>query len=406
MRTVMLFGDDVWGVIGLYAAYAPLRRVCRRLCALLRDQHLKVQVSPSNVLDVVAHLGEVVDMVRSLVLTAPRCAQLSIREAHSALFAQLLLCKNLQALSLALRLQAADASWAKSFATLQNLSSLEFIELHWSDNNVGPMGVGYLARLLQGHFIKGLYLDIARNAITTSGVEQWVSVIPSCSLSSLCLTLSENRLGDCGAQLLRACLNCHSLRILKLSLDDCSIPTLFPATQGQRLQSQLTTLSVDLARNPLTDVDILAQHLSSQTPALRNLTLALCGTQLSTPAAQTLLAHIDDLLHLECLAGSPMDLCRRKLTLTLGSGTHHIGDASASQLGRFRDFPLLRHLEIRLTPCSIGDRGVIALASPVQSPCLKALRIKLSASMALTEVGDTANMFQVGPEKKISVGFF
>jgi len=301
----MLFGDDVWGVIGLYAAYAPLRRVCRRLCALLRDQHLKVQVSPSNVLDVVAHLGEVVDMVRSLVLTAPRCAQLSIREAHSALFAQLLLCKNLQALSLALRLQAADASWAKSFATLQNLSSLEFIELHWSDNNVGPMGVGYLARLLQGHFIKGLYLDIARNAITTSGVEQWVSVIPSCSLSSLCLTLSENRLGDCGAQLLRACLNCHSLRILKLSLDDCSIPTLFPATQGQRLQSQLTTLSVDLARNPLTDVDILAQHLSSQTPALRNLPLALCGTQLSTPAAQTLLAHIDDLLHLECRAQRP-----------------------------------------------------------------------------------------------------
>jgi len=245
MRTVMLIGDDAWGVIGLYAAYAPLRRVCRRLCALLRDQHLKVQVSPSNVLDVVAHLGEVVDMVRSLVLTAPRCAQLSIREAHSALFAQLLLCKNLQALSLALRLQAADASWAKSFATLQNLSSLEFIELHWSDNNVGPMGFGYLARLLQGHFTKGLF----------SG--------------------------------------------------PFPIPTLFPATQGQRLQSQLTTLSVDLARNPLTDVDILAQHLSSQTPALRNLTLALCGTQLSTPAAQTLLAHIDDLLHLECRAQRP-----------------------------------------------------------------------------------------------------
>lgn len=118
-----------------------------------------------------------------------------------------------------------------------------------------------------------LHLDVARNAITASGVEQWVSVIPSCSLSSLCLTLSENRIGDCGAQLLRtnqrprdfsevfflpqihsivtqtrmfcfwlrpACLNCHSLRILKLSLDDCSIPTLFPAAQGQRLQSQLT----------------------------------------------------------------------------------------------------------------------------------------------------------------------
>lgn len=60
----------------------PWRWVCRRLCALLRDQHLKVQESPSNVLDVVAHLGEVVDMVRSLVLTAPRCAQLSIRPGN------------------------------------------------------------------------------------------------------------------------------------------------------------------------------------------------------------------------------------------------------------------------------------------------------------------------------------
>lgn len=52
--------------------------------------------------------------------------------------------------------------------------------------------------------------------------------------------------------------------------------------------SLLPTLSVNLARNPLTDVDMLAQQLPSLTPDLRNLALVLSGTRVSTPGTQTL----------------------------------------------------------------------------------------------------------------------
>jgi len=428
MSPLMLIGDDVWGIIGLYASYAPLCRVCTRLYALLWNQHLAARISSANVLDLVKHLDGVAEMVRSLALTAPGDSQQSIREAHSLLFAQLLLSKNLQALSLRLRWQGANAAWAKSLANIQVLSSLEFIDLRWSDNNVGPVGFGHLARLLQGPQLKGFRLDVARNSITETGVEQWVSLVPSASLTSLRLTLSHNRLGQAGAHLLQACLACHTLRILDLSLDNCSIPPLCPTAQEQLCPSQLTTLSVNLARNPLTDVDMLAQQLPSLTPDLRNLTLVLCGTRVSTPGAQTLLTHIIYLLHLECLSldfsdtnvteaiTAPLSELThsrglKKLSvpgsLALGSERHPIGDAGAIALARLAEAPLLKSLDLHLSLCHFGDRGAMALASLAGRPCLQKLYCRLADDMYQTEAADKtlAGIELQRRSKDISVGF-
>eukprot|EP00669_Euglena_mutabilis_P011992 TRINITY_DN6611_c0_g1_i1.p1 TRINITY_DN6611_c0_g1~~TRINITY_DN6611_c0_g1_i1.p1 ORF type:complete len:447 (+),score=6.52 TRINITY_DN6611_c0_g1_i1:66-1343(+) len=424
MSPLMLIGDDVWGIIGLYASYAPLCRVCTRLHALLWNQHLAARISSANVLDLVKHLDGVAEMVRSLALTAPGDSQQSIREAHSLLFAQLLLSKNLQALSLRLRWQGANAAWAKSLANIQVLSSLEFIDLRWSDNNVGPVGFGHLARLLQGPQLKGFCLDVARNSITETGVEQWVSLVPSASLTSLRLTLSHNRLGQAGAHLLQACLACHTLRILDLSLDNCSIPPLCPTAQEQLCPSQLTTLSVNLARNPLTDVDMLAQQLPSLTPDLRNLTLVLYGTRVSTPGAQTLLTHVIYLLHLECLSldfsdtnvqeaiTAPLSELThsrglKKLSLALGSERHPIGDAGAIALARLAEAPLLKSLDLHLSLCHFGDRGAMALASLAGRPCLQKLYCRLADDMYQTEAADKtfAGIELQRRSKDIFVGF-
>ncbi|XP_041960845.1 NACHT, LRR and PYD domains-containing protein 12-like isoform X21 [Alosa sapidissima] len=234
-------------------------------------------------------------------------------------------------------------------SVLQSTNAL--IKLDLGENDLGDSGVKLLSKGLSSPDCKLQTLRLADCKLTDKSYEMVASVLQSPN-SLQELDLSDNDLGDSGAQLLSKGLSSSNCKIHTLRLTDCKLSEKSCGIVASVLQSPNSLIELDLNYNDLGDsgVQLLSKGLSSSHCKLQTLRLAKCTlSEKSCGIVATVLQSPNSLIELDL-------------------NYNDLRDSGVQLLSKGLSSPHCKLQTLRLAKCKLLEKSCGIVATVLQSP--------------------------------------
>ncbi|MCI4378861.1 hypothetical protein PGIGA_G00221200 [Pangasianodon gigas] len=238
-------------------------------------------------------------------------------------------------------------------------------ELDLSGKISGDSGVKQLSALLKDPHCRPERLRLSNSGITESGCTDLISALTSNPSHLTELDLSENTLGNPGVDKISTLLQSSSCKLQRLVLSDCDIKQEGYTALSEALKSNPSShlIELDLRGNDPGEKGMkqLRNLMNDPTCKLKTLTL------LKSPDAQTAYDHLNDVLGINPILQTDLDL----------SGKIK-GDSGVEQLSALLKDPHCRPEKLQLSECNLTDKGCSALLSALRSESSTLRELNLS----------------------------